>query len=173
MNGCEIVCPRSSGSGESSNASRAKWPGTNRSRGTERIASSTRGSRTPRATICSRIICSLALESTAGNTRANLDDPQFHHAVFISRQRRQTHEASTLFGNAGERCIAAHDEVAAEGDLGDAGWEPDLHGRILQRHAAAIHHADAELIAIREAIDGERESIRACFAPRVWRERVR
>ena len=51
MYGCEIVCPSPIGSGRSSYANRASATGTNRSRGTARMASSTSGSVMPRASI--------------------------------------------------------------------------------------------------------------------------
>src|SRR4051794_32179520 len=56
MNGCEIVCPRSSGSGVSSYADARCCCGTKSSRGTERVAWPRRCAVPPAGALCGRTL---------------------------------------------------------------------------------------------------------------------
>src|SRR5438128_12014432 len=99
---------------------------------------------------CARSASLSKADSPPRDARTYFYNPQLHHAILIARQRRQSDEARAFFRHAGERRVAAHDEIAGEGDLRHAGRQPDLDCWIEQRTSAAIRHANSELIAMRK-----------------------
>src|SRR4051794_27292120 len=111
MYGWEMVWPRSSGSGVSSYADARCCGGTNSSRGTERKASRTRLSVTPRARICWRIIRSFSSRCHAcSGTVAFLHHLQLHDAIFVPSEGGKRDQAGPFVRLVLERGAAPHDD---------------------------------------------------------------
>src|SRR5688500_3064260 len=137
------------------------------------MAPSTRGSRTPRATICSRIILSLRLRGSSGcilfralRALPALDNHQFETAYFVASQLWQRHDAGTLLWQARQRDVATGDPVAAEGYFGDARGEPELDRWILKPRARLVVHLHHQHVRIRRrAFDTPLEAVVLSVTP--------
>src|SRR5260370_21782458 len=78
-----------------------------------------------------------------GAYRANLDDFQLHDPILVARQARKRDDTLSAL-HACQHAVSLHHEIAGKRHLHYPRWQPDLHGRVVDRQCAAVGHADGE-----------------------------